>query len=87
MEYILLMAVISAVSFAFFKSRMFRDYFGETGTFATAFRQEIEFSYRHALPGKEPTVPIYPEGQHPSYINLARGKSRFFGPLQAYPEP
>lgn len=85
-EYILLIAVISSLIGFVFKSQEFQRVFGEDGEFAKNFRSEIEFSYRHALQGRQLwTQPNYND-THLSYQNPSCGnRSRFFGAADPYP--
>jgi hypothetical protein len=83
-EYILLLAVIISLVGTVLKSDMFRQLFGEEGKFAQEFRKEIEYSYRHALKGREfHTTPNYNQ-PHDSYERV--GDTRFFGAKEKYPK-
>jgi hypothetical protein len=83
-EYILLLAVISFVTTSLFNSSMFKDYFGEDGTFVTTYKYELEYSYRHGVRGRKKTVVNYASPNHDSY--KSGGNTRFFGALLPYPQ-
>jgi hypothetical protein len=80
-EYILLFAVVAALVGLVFKTDQFKRYFGPGGKIATTLRYELEYSYRHARPGKIPySKPNYTGGRHDSY------DGRFFSSKDAYPQ-
>lgn len=83
-EYILLLAVVVFVSMAIFRSSYMQDFFGEDGAFATAYRTELEYSYRFAIGGRGGINVQFSSPNHPSYKNA--GQTRFFGPKNGYPE-
>ncbi len=84
-EYILLLAVVMSLVVAMYKSKYFKNFFGETGQFATAFKAEMEFSYRNAYGARIPGQPLkYTDAKHPSYSGP--GASRFFTPKDTYPQ-
>jgi hypothetical protein len=86
-EYILLLAVVMSLVTAMYKSKYFKNFFGETGQFATAFKAEMEFSYRNAFGARIPGQPLkYTDKSHPSYYNTDKGASRFFTPKEPYPK-
>jgi hypothetical protein len=83
-EYILLLAVVVAISATVLKSGFVSDYFGEDGTFTKNFKLELEYSYRHAVRGRKANSVNYTSPNHDSY--KFSGDTRFFGPLQRYPQ-
>lgn len=81
-EYILLFAVVASITFTIFNGLGFNELFGPNGTVATSYRNQLEFSYRHAFAQQEPGVePNYRTGQHESYNG-----DRFFSASEAYPD-
>ncbi len=83
-EYILLIAVSISLVYMVFTSGPFEGMFGDKGQFATVFKSEIEYSYRHALGGRKPyRTPSYSGGNHDSYKNGS--ETRFFGAKDKYP--
>jgi Flp pilus assembly pilin Flp len=83
-EYILLIAVIAALINTVFTSDAFKRIFGDEGTFAKVYKQELEYSYRHALRGKkEFVIPDYKE-PHDSYFDGSA--TRFFSAKEPYPQ-
>lgn len=84
-EYVLLLAMVMILVNTVFQSRLFKKIFGENGTFAKAFRSEVEFSYRHALRGRAfYTEPNY-NNRHKSYL-WEGNSTRFFGAKDKYPK-
>ncbi len=82
-EYIMLFAMVAILVTSVFKSDSFQKIFGKQGTFAKTYKEEIEFSYRHALRGRQQfSQPNY-SSSHMSYTN--GGTTRFFGARDAYP--
>jgi hypothetical protein len=80
----MLLAMIAVLVTTVFSSDSFKKMFGKEGTFAKVYKEEIEFSYRHAHGGRKAfQQPNYSSGQHSSYIN---GSTRFFGARDAYPQ-
>ncbi len=81
-EYILLFAVVASITFTIFNGLKFNELFGPNGTVATAYRTQLEFSYRHAFAKQEAGVePNYRSGQHESYNG-----QRFFSASDGYPD-
>ncbi len=80
-EYILLFAVVISMSTLVFNSEAFKNLFGKNGQFASVYKRELEYSYRHGLAGKTSfKTPNYKSGRHDSY------NGRFFGAQDAYPK-
>ena len=80
-EYILLLAVATSLVTFIIKSDGFKKIFGKDGQFATVYKAELEYSYRHALSSRKKfKKPSYKSGQHDSYAE------RFFGSKDAYPQ-
>jgi hypothetical protein len=82
-EYVLLIAVVVAVGLGIFKSQLFRDYFGEEGSFVSAYRSELEYSYKFGVGGRGSTEVNYSSPNHPSF--RSQGQTRFFGARDEYP--
>jgi len=86
-EYILLMAVITTLVAALYESDAFQDFFGENGKFAKAYREELQYNYRHALFGRGAIgTRVYGTAEHDSYSGVNGEATRFFGPLDKYPK-
>lgn len=83
-EYMLVILVSVSIAYSILNSDLVRDYFGENGTLATNFKLELEYSYRHAVRGRKKTNKNYNAPTHESY--KTNGDTRFFGPLQRYPD-
>ena len=82
-EYIMLFAMIALIVTTVFKSDAFKGIFGQEGVFAKTYKEEIEYSYRHALRGRKAhSEPNY-QATHDSYF--FNGETRFFGAKDAYP--
>jgi hypothetical protein len=88
-EYILLLAVATSLVMTFFRSDLYKKYFGTRGTFGTAIKRNNEFAYRHAYPGKASTADVSATTRditsHPSYYDPERSGTRFFGGKEPYP--
>ncbi|MAX67445.1 MAG: hypothetical protein QF441_12140 [Bacteriovoracaceae bacterium] len=79
-EYLLLFAVVATLAAFIFKSNAFDKIFGKNGQFANAYKNELEYTYRHGLYGRTPyTKPNYKSSKHDSY------NGRFFGAADPYP--
>lgn len=80
----MLFAMIAMLVTTVLKSESFQKLFGENGQFAKVYKEQIEFSYRHAHGGRKAfKQPNYSSGtQHSSYV---KGQTRFFGARDAYP--
>lgn len=83
-EYMLVILVSVSLAYSILKSDMVQDYFGENGTFVTNFKSELEYSYRHGIRGRAKNIINYNSPNHDSYRK--NGDTRFFGPLQRYPQ-
>lgn len=89
-EYILLLAVISSISFAFYRNKNFKDFMkGDKGLFV-ALRHSMEYSYRY---GRELKADVdydtsmnfkYQNNKHDTYYNSTENQSRFFSGLDPY---
>ncbi len=86
-EYILLFAMVSFIVLTIFQSKVIQDFMSEDGTFIQAMKGDMEFMYRHALPGRDQLGQgqnqiNYSANTNPSYHD---GQStRFFGPIEKY---
>ena len=84
-EYILLFGIVVILSITLFKSEAFNKLFGNDGVFAKTYREEVEFSYRHAVGGRKAfTTPNYSSPNHMSYKGNG-SETRFFGARDKYP--
>lgn len=86
-EYILLLAVVSALSFTIFKSARFKQLFqGQAGFFA-GIKKGMVYSYRYGLQYKESEGADmafdYSSASHDTYTK--NGTSRFFASQGKYP--
>lgn len=91
-EYILLLAVISSLGYAFYNNKRFKDFVaGKDGLFAYM-RKGMSYSYRY---GVEYTKDIdydekaqfeYQTNKHDTYYNPQKNISRFFSGTEAYPK-
>lgn len=89
-EYILLLAVVSSVTFIVFKDKRFKAFIkGDSGMFATM-KRGMMYSYRYgrdlqsaenydAAMGFE-----YSTNQHDQYINKSRNESHYFMGAEPY---
>lgn len=82
-EYILLLAVITALSYSLYSNPRFKKFFGERGFFE-AMRTRISFTYRYGLDGNSDTDFEYNSNKHQTYLNEGKNSSRFFAPAQEY---
>lgn len=83
-EYLLLLVVIMTLVGAFFRSRLFTDYFGENGSFSKVYQERMEYGYRHGMWGTKTTT-INPLSKTHETYSPGGGESRFFGPKEKYP--
>ena len=80
-EYILLFAVVTSIAISIFKSEKFNQIFGQNGTVATTYKNQVEFSYRHGFSKSKPLGNVeYSSGNHESY------NGRFFSASDGYPQ-
>lgn len=90
-EYILLLAVISALSYAFYNNKRFKSFLAGTDGFFASMKKGISYSYRYGLeikPGtsfEEKMHYDYSSNAHDTYFNSEDGKSRFFAAKAKYP--
>ena len=83
-EYILLIAVVTFLVASVINSRFFQSIFGREGRLASMIKNEMEYSYRHAIRGRRPFASPDYRGMHDSY---QRGReTRFFGAKEKYPK-
>ncbi len=90
-EYILLLAVLSSLSFALYNSTRFKSFIkGDVGFF-DSIRKRMEYSYRY---GRELNADVeydsamefsYGDNKHDTYYNKQENSSRFFAGQDAYP--
>ncbi len=83
-EYILLLAVISSISYAFFNNQKFKEFFGKNSNYFTGLQQGMAYSYRYGRELKrtdnyEQAMSFnYSSPQHDTYYDNKTNKSRFF---------
>lgn len=87
-EYIMLLAVISVLTFSVINSDRFKDFMGPDSSFFAAVRSRIEFSYRHGYskPVEDDKTNNGYGGFHETYYNFEKGQSRFFSGVERYPQ-
>ncbi|MBC7539583.1 MAG: hypothetical protein H7281_12235 [Bacteriovorax sp.] len=90
-EYILLLAVISSLSYTFYNNKRFKSFLaGKDGMFAVM-KRGISYSYRYGLDYKkevsyeEKMDFDYTNNKHDTYYNAADNSSHFFSGTEAYP--
>jgi hypothetical protein len=92
-EYIMLLAVISSISYAFYNNKKFKDFIsGKDGLFETL-RKGMGYSYRYGLEYSSSKVEydkkmeyMYDSKDHDTYYNKEEGNSHFFSGSDPYPE-
>jgi Flp pilus assembly pilin Flp len=86
-EYILLLSVISVLTFSVINSKKFKDFMGPDSSFFAAIRSQVEFTYRHGYANRaenDKTNNNY-TSNHETYYNSEESKSRFFTGGDEYP--
>ena len=89
-EYILLLAVISSISYAFFNNRKFKEFFGKDSSYFSSLQQGMAYSYRYGRELKRDTNYEqamsfnYSSPQHDTYYDKTTNKSRFFTGVDPY---
>jgi hypothetical protein len=91
-EYILLLAVISSLSYTVYNNKKFKSFLaGKDGMFA-AMKKGISYSYRYGLEYSQEVAGSYDEKMQYEYTTNAHdtyfkdGSSRFFTGVEAYPK-
>ena len=92
-EYILLLAVLSSLSFALYNSTRFKSFIkGDVGFF-DSIRKRMEYSYRYGRELNGDVVDYdsamefsYGDNKHDTYYNQQENSSRFFAGQDAYPK-
>jgi hypothetical protein len=91
-EYILLLAVLSSISYAFYNNKKFKSFLaGKEGMFAVM-KKGISYSYRYGVelkqntPFEEKMQFDYGNGSHDTYYNSTDNSSRFFTGTGIYPK-
>ena len=90
-EYILLLAVITSLGFAFYHNKKFKDFIkGNDGMFAVM-KKGISYSYRYGIEYKS-DIPFeermdfnYQSNKHDTYLDSNENKSHFFTGQDPYP--
>lgn len=88
-EYLLLLAVAVSIVVTFYNSSFFQSLFGQNGSVSQSVKSANEWGYRHGFytPRTQGTPEVYQSVEsHPSYYNHNKGKGRFFGPNDVYPQ-
>ncbi|MBY0415775.1 MAG: hypothetical protein K2Q18_16495 [Bdellovibrionales bacterium] len=89
-EYLLLLAVISSISFAILNNKKFKGFMNGKSGFFTTLKASMEYSYRY---GRQYTSDIDPDdamafsyqtNKHDTYYNKKENQSRFFSGLDPY---
>lgn len=91
-EYILLLAVLSSLGYAFYNNKRFKDFMkGTDGMFATM-KKGMSYSYRYGRNYNSTEVNFdeaesfdYGSNKHDLYFNSKDGKSHFFSGDDPYP--
>jgi len=81
-EYLLLLVVVTSLSYAVFKNPKFKEFFGQDSSFFAAMRDRMQYSYRHGLVGFEDNSSY--TGIHDTYAT--GGSTRFIAPVARYPQ-
>lgn len=85
-EYIMLLAVISLITFSVINSGKFKDFMGEDSAFFAGLRSQIGYSYRHGyLNSEADRSDANYSGPHETYYNIDDGQTRFFSGGEQYP--
>ncbi len=92
-EYIMLLALISSIVFAFYHNNKFQEFIkGKEGLFATL-RKGMGYSYRYGLEYRPANDNYemkmqfkYGSKEHDTYYNASEGKSHFFSGTEDYPK-
>lgn len=90
-EYILLLAVLSSLGYAFYNNKRFKDFIkGTDGMFATM-KKGMSYSYRYGIQYnnatnfEEASSFDYGSSKHDLYLDPKTGASRFFADDLPYP--
>ena len=85
-EYLLLFAVMSAITMSILGSDKFKQIMGRDSEFFVALKNYMEYSYRHGAPGSRDISTTRAGGVHELYFNSDKGDTHFFTPLDEYPK-
>jgi len=85
-EYLLLFAVMSAITLSILGSDKFKQIMGRDSEFFVALKNYMEYSYRHGSPGSRDVSTTRSGGVHELYYNISKGVTHFFIPLDEYPK-
>ena len=85
-EYIMLIAVLSVLTFSILNSAVFKEFFGEESSFFEETRKYLQFTYQHGRPkvGGKINEANYAGARHATYVE-GEGDTHFFIPLGATP--
>lgn len=84
-EYLLLLAVISLLSFTVLKSKQFEGLLGSDAEFFVILADKWNFSYRHGHEGSSSKDHSNYQKEHELYYETKKAQSRFFSTKQTYP--
>ena len=85
-EYIMLLAVISSITFSIINSDKFKDFMGKDSSFFAGLRSQLEYAYRHGyLNSESDRSDNNYSGPHETYYNIDDGQTRFFSGGEQYP--
>lgn len=90
-EYILLLAVLSSLSYSFYNNKRIKSFFAGTDGFFAAMKKGISYSYRYGMEYNkdvefdEKMQFEYSSNKHDTYFNSKDGVSHFFIGTEAYP--
>ncbi|OFZ25094.1 MAG: hypothetical protein A2381_14250 [Bdellovibrionales bacterium RIFOXYB1_FULL_37_110] len=85
-EYLLLFAVMAAITMSILGSDKFKQIMGKDSEFFVALKNYMEYSYRHGAPGSRDISVTRTGGVHELYFNVEKGGTHFFTPLEEYPK-
>lgn len=89
-EYVLLLAVISAIGMTFLNNKNFKEFVSGEGGLFYGIRRSMAYSYRY---GRELNSEVnydeamnfsYGSNKHDTYFNTKENTSRFFGGIEPY---
>ncbi|PIK14522.1 MAG: hypothetical protein CES88_09260 [Halobacteriovorax sp. JY17] len=85
-EYIMLLAIISVITFSIINSDRFKNFMGKDSSFFAGLRSQVEYAYRHGyLNNETDRSDNNYSGPHETYYNIDDGQTRFFSGGKQYP--
>ena len=91
-EYIMLLAVISSLSYVVLNNKRFKAFVNGKGGMFAMMAQGMSYSYRYGIdlkPGVDPSAKMsfeYATREHDTYFNTETTNSRFFSGKASYPQ-